>query len=258
MWDLPGPGLEPMSPALADRFLTTAPPGKPWVTTSWKKASYLHMILFCLHSEGGKQWMNESVKHFLRPICCVLTPVLIKELGFWETHNILFSLLGSYFCSWPEYYLHCGARGRPLDCEEWHENSKKPVGGDVSKVWTQVRSEMGREEATPLMVFGNLSLRGKSSLGNSKLITYELFSGEIFLLPSVAHSPSTCKIHPFTSLWCCSSNRIKGKVFIMMYALPSGSCELVAWFEEHLVSCFKGLCFPLGLFFCTWLHGIFH
>ena len=29
MWDLPGPGLEPMSPALAGGFLTTVPPGKP-------------------------------------------------------------------------------------------------------------------------------------------------------------------------------------------------------------------------------------
>ena len=28
MWDLPGPGLEPMSPALAGGFLTTAPPVK--------------------------------------------------------------------------------------------------------------------------------------------------------------------------------------------------------------------------------------
>ena len=28
MWDLPRPGLEPMSPALAGGFLTTAPPGK--------------------------------------------------------------------------------------------------------------------------------------------------------------------------------------------------------------------------------------
>ena len=27
-WDLPGPGLEPVSPALVGRFLTTAPPGK--------------------------------------------------------------------------------------------------------------------------------------------------------------------------------------------------------------------------------------
>ena len=29
MWDLPRPGLEPTSPALAGRFSTTAPPGKP-------------------------------------------------------------------------------------------------------------------------------------------------------------------------------------------------------------------------------------
>ena len=29
MWDLPRPGLEPTSPALAGGFLTTAPPGKP-------------------------------------------------------------------------------------------------------------------------------------------------------------------------------------------------------------------------------------
>ena len=30
-WDLPRPGLEPVSPALAGRFSTTAPPGKPKV-----------------------------------------------------------------------------------------------------------------------------------------------------------------------------------------------------------------------------------
>ena len=29
MWDLPGPGIEPMSPALAGGFFTTEPPGKP-------------------------------------------------------------------------------------------------------------------------------------------------------------------------------------------------------------------------------------
>ena len=32
MWDLPRPGLEPLSPALAGRFSTTAPPGKPSYT----------------------------------------------------------------------------------------------------------------------------------------------------------------------------------------------------------------------------------
>ena len=34
MWDFPGPGLEPMSPALAGGFLTTVPPGKSLVSIS--------------------------------------------------------------------------------------------------------------------------------------------------------------------------------------------------------------------------------
>ena len=33
-WDLPDPGIEPMSPALAGRFFTTEPPGKPMVLCS--------------------------------------------------------------------------------------------------------------------------------------------------------------------------------------------------------------------------------
>ena len=39
MWDLPRPGLEPVSPALAGRFSTTAPPGKPCMNLWIKLAS---------------------------------------------------------------------------------------------------------------------------------------------------------------------------------------------------------------------------
>ena len=35
MWDPPRPGLEPVSPALAGRFSTTAPPGKPPLSNSF-------------------------------------------------------------------------------------------------------------------------------------------------------------------------------------------------------------------------------
>ena len=35
MWDLPRPGLESVSPALAGRFSTTAPPGKPLYVLLW-------------------------------------------------------------------------------------------------------------------------------------------------------------------------------------------------------------------------------
>ena len=40
MWDLPRPGLEPVSSALAGRFLTTVPPGKP--STYLKKDMVMH------------------------------------------------------------------------------------------------------------------------------------------------------------------------------------------------------------------------
>ena len=48
MWDLPGPGLEPVSPALAGGFLTTASPGKPPKTISLKEniTIYLQVLRF--------------------------------------------------------------------------------------------------------------------------------------------------------------------------------------------------------------------
>ena len=78
MWDLPGPGLEPMSPALAGGFLTTAPPGNPktsvlWVVPSGTRDS-LPLVSFLLRVspmsgapqlpagilEGGTGWLFRS------------------------------------------------------------------------------------------------------------------------------------------------------------------------------------------------------
>ena len=36
-WDLPGPGIEPLSPALTGRFFTTGPPGKPRSSSNHSK-----------------------------------------------------------------------------------------------------------------------------------------------------------------------------------------------------------------------------
>ena len=43
MWDLPGQGIKPMSPALASRFLTTEPPGKPY-NVMFYRSIYCEMI----------------------------------------------------------------------------------------------------------------------------------------------------------------------------------------------------------------------
>ena len=51
MWDLPRPGLEHMSPALAGRFSTTAPPGKPQKFLTLMKSS-LSIVFFMDHAFG--------------------------------------------------------------------------------------------------------------------------------------------------------------------------------------------------------------
>ena len=60
MWDLPKPGLEPVSPALAGRFSTTAPSGKPSnsVLESTFKKEESH------HSETAQNQGRENTKIF--------------------------------------------------------------------------------------------------------------------------------------------------------------------------------------------------
>ena len=49
MWDPPGPGIEPTSPALAGRFFTTEPPGKP-----------LYVFNVCIE-KGLKLYISQAV-----------------------------------------------------------------------------------------------------------------------------------------------------------------------------------------------------
>ena len=61
MWDLPGSGLEPVSPALAGGFFTTEPPGKPL------KWSYFSLSLFCLMTEDEMVgWHHQLNEHGFR------------------------------------------------------------------------------------------------------------------------------------------------------------------------------------------------
>ena len=82
MWDLPGPGLEPMSPALAGRFSTTAPPVKSLNTTlvegadkrrerrsrEAKKENRQGQSIICL-SIGQSDFEVPSINKCLRHLC---------------------------------------------------------------------------------------------------------------------------------------------------------------------------------------------
>ena len=66
MWDLPRPGLEPVSPALPGRFPTTAPPGKP-LTSSFIQLCFVSFInLMILILFRNKIEVNYRIfKHYI-------------------------------------------------------------------------------------------------------------------------------------------------------------------------------------------------
>ena len=59
MWDLPGPGLKPMSPALAGRFLTTAPPGKSQELPFWYWRHWRH---YCDRLKGVQSLWSRNLQ----------------------------------------------------------------------------------------------------------------------------------------------------------------------------------------------------
>ena len=61
MWDLPRPGLEPVSPALAGRFLTTAPPGKPHGYNFFPGISLREIICLNIHINLTKHLLLGSL-----------------------------------------------------------------------------------------------------------------------------------------------------------------------------------------------------
>ena len=70
MWDLPGPGLEPMSPELAGGFLTTAPPGKSH-KMRFVAGYLLQCCLQCQKGETNPISYRELVKQTLgQPQSC--------------------------------------------------------------------------------------------------------------------------------------------------------------------------------------------
>ena len=58
MWDLPRPGLKPMSPASAGRFLTTVPPAKPPTLIYLNLNKHNQLETTILSSADVEQWFS--------------------------------------------------------------------------------------------------------------------------------------------------------------------------------------------------------
>ena len=81
MWDLPGPGIEPVSPALAGGFLTTAPPGKS--------------------QPGGikRCFMSDS-----RALVCTFSPSDMRRL--YLCYNLAYAYTLAGVLEWLDVHLH--------------------------------------------------------------------------------------------------------------------------------------------------------
>ena len=74
MWDLPRPGLEPVSPALAGRFSTTSPPGKPgsvfWLDTHEKVNWVFRWQILTANRRINSKWIKNLNVNRWRDIPC--------------------------------------------------------------------------------------------------------------------------------------------------------------------------------------------
>ena len=63
MWNLPGPGIEPMLPALAGGFFTTEPPGKPWRWVLNDETGMISGTILLLTSGDGARQTEKVLRY---------------------------------------------------------------------------------------------------------------------------------------------------------------------------------------------------
>ena len=95
IWDLPRPGLEPVSPALAGRFSTTVPPGKPG------------SLYFCFHLPPWK-FLNFLFDFFSYPLVqyhVVRPPCVCVFCRFFLFVFLILQLISSLIVLWSENFI---------------------------------------------------------------------------------------------------------------------------------------------------------
>ena len=109
MWDLPRPGLEPVSPALAGRLSTTAPPGKPSLREFCKDRNKWKSEGAMSGEYGG--WIRTS-QPSCNSFCLVIKETCSLALTWWKimcfllTNSGRFSMSAAFsWSTWEQYLL---------------------------------------------------------------------------------------------------------------------------------------------------------
>ena len=138
MWDLPGPGLKPVSPALAGGFLTTAPPEKP--------QNHASSLAF------KREYLRES--QFWAASAWRTTPTHGLYLGSWGSGCLSsvpsLSCLGTFFFLWileqkghpASPHFHCA--GKDVEIQDCHLSHL--LQGVHSSLWGKRARGASRQE----------------------------------------------------------------------------------------------------------------
>ena len=93
MWDLPGPGIEPVSPVWAGGFLTTAPPGKSQEVCLFDVfhvySGYVHLFIRCILQilSPGLWWYRSLL--VISDVFVLMLKFLVICMLFWGIASVL-------------------------------------------------------------------------------------------------------------------------------------------------------------------------
>ena len=93
MWDPPRPGLEPMSPALAGRLSTTAPPGKPSI-------SILRLIFFTHKGDHIDQRLSLYIHDWPKKKKSLKNVMYNSNRSIWYTNSLSQKCIKLHLTSW--------------------------------------------------------------------------------------------------------------------------------------------------------------
>lgn len=125
----------------------------------------------------------------------------------------------------------------PWSVESEVKIAKTQTGGNVPKVWTELRAQKGREEATALTVFGELSPSGSMLWKNSSLVFVNT-QRKFFFLPAYCSAPQHVKFVLSPSGGAVSPTEMKAKSLSLQHCYPAPvNCFLD--FQEHGVGPFQ-------------------